>query len=89
MLKEINTKEVITRRAARVQYRTQHIVMVITNEVDQGDNDLGYVMYIADDERELLNISRNEYKDKMIAFMSGVAAEPYPQIGNVMYYDKV
>ena len=89
MLKEINTKEVITRRAARALYRTQHIVMVITNEVDQGDNDQGYVMYIADDERELLSVSRDEYKDKVVAFMSGVAAEPYPQIGNVVYYDQV
>ena len=87
MLQKIPTKEIITRRTARVKYRTQHIVMAITNEVDQGDNDLGYVMYIADDERELLSISRDEYKDKMVAFLSGDDTEPFPSIGNVVYYD--
>ena len=89
ILTKINTNEIITRQTAKALYRTQHTVMVITNEVDQGDNDLGYVMYISDDERELPSVSRDKYKDKMIAFMSGIAAEPYPQIGNVVYYYQV
>jgi hypothetical protein len=87
MLSEVKTQEIMTRRAARVKYRTQYIVMIITTEIDQADNDLGYVLYIADDERDLLKISRDEYKGKKVAFTLGVAAEPYPQVGNVVYYD--
>jgi hypothetical protein len=30
---------------------------------------------------------KSEYEDKKIAFMFGVAAEPYPIIGNVVYHD--
>ena len=87
MLKEINTHEIMTTRAAMEKYRTQYFDMVITEVVDQGENDLGYVVYTADDERELLKIPRDMYKGKKVAFLFGVAAEPYPQIGNVMYYD--
>ena len=87
MLNKIETHEIMTKRNARVKYRTQYIVMIITSVVDQCDNDLGYVIYTADDERELLKIPRDEYKDKLVAFTLGVAAEPYPQIGNVVYYD--
>ena len=87
MLNKIETHEIMTKRNARVKYRTQYIVMIITTVVDKCDNDLGYVIYAADDERELLKIPRDEYKDKLVAFTLGVAAEPYPQIGNVVYYD--
>ena len=87
MLNKIETHEIMTKRNARVKYRTQYIVMIITSVVDQCDNDLGYVIYAADDERELLEIPRDEYKDKLVAFTLGVAAESYPQIGNVVYYD--
>ena len=89
MLKKIETQEIMTKRKARVKYRTQYIVMIITEVVDQGDNDLGYVIYVADDEREQLQIFRDEYKGKRVAFTLGVAAEPYPQIGNVVYYDQI
>jgi len=87
MLTRIDAQEIMTTRSARVKYRTQYIVMIITEVVDQGDNDLGYVIYIADDEREQLEISRDEYKNKRVAFITGVAAEPFPLLGNVVYYD--
>jgi hypothetical protein len=86
MLEKIETREIMTRRAAMLKYRTQHFIMVITEVVDQGDNDLGYIMYVADKEREFHQIPRSEYKDKKIAFMFGVAAEPHPIIGNVVYH---
>ena len=84
MLNKIETLKTMTKRDARVKYRTQHIVMIITTVVDYGDNDMGYVIYTADENKELLTISREEYKGKRVAFMLGVAAEPYPQIGNVV-----
>ena len=87
MLKEINTQEIMTIRAAMEKYRTQYFIMVITDAVDQCDNDMGYVIYTADEKKELLNIPREKYKDKPIALMLGVAAEPYPLVGNVVYYD--
>jgi hypothetical protein len=89
MLKKIETKEIMTTRAAMLKYRTQHFIMVITEVVDQGDNDKGYIIYIADNEREFHQIPQSEYEDKNIAFMFGVAAEPYPIIGNVVYHAQV
>ena len=87
MLEKIENREIMTCRDAMLKYRTQHFVMVITEVVDQCDNDRGYVMYVADKEREFRQIPRSEYKGKKIAFMFGVAAEPYPIIGNVVYHD--
>lgn len=86
MLKKIEKREIMTTRAAMVKYRAYYFMMMITEKIDSGDNDLGYVMYIADNERELLKIPTEEYKDKPIALLLGIAAEPYPLIGNVMYH---
>jgi hypothetical protein len=89
MLKKIETREIMTTWDAALKYRTQYFVMIITEVIDQGQNDLGYVIYTADDESEIFKIPMNEYKDKRVAFKIGYAAEPYPQIGNVVYHDKV
>jgi hypothetical protein len=86
MLEKVETGEIMTTREAMLKYRTQQFVMEITEVVDQCDNDLGYVMYVADTDDEILKIPRSEYKGKKIAFMFGVAAEPYPIIGNVVYH---
>jgi len=86
LLKKIEKREIMTTRAAMVKYRAYYFMMMITEKIDSGDNDLGYVMYIADNERELLKIPTEEYKDKPIALLLGIAAEPYPLIGNVMYH---
>ena len=87
MLDKIETQEIMTTRSAMEKYRTKYFDMVITEVVDKGDNDLGYVIYIADDERELLEIPRDEYRGMTVAFLLGIAAEPYPQIGNIVYYN--
>jgi hypothetical protein len=87
MLEKIETREIMTRRDAMLKYRTQQFVMEITEVVDQCDNDLGYVMYVADTDDEILKIPQSEYTGKKIAFMFGVATEPYPIIGNVVYHD--
>jgi hypothetical protein len=87
MLEKIETKEIMTCHEAMLKYRTQQFVMEITKVVDTGYNDLGYVMYVADTDDEILKIPQSEYEDKKIAFMFGVAAEPYPIIGNVVYHD--
>ena len=39
MLNKIETQEIITKKNAKVKYRTQYIVMIITEVVDQGDNE--------------------------------------------------
>ena len=78
MLNKIETQEIMTKRNARVKYRTQYIIMIITEIVDQCDNDLGYVIYTADDEGELLAVPEDEYLGQRAAFTLGVAAEPYP-----------
>ena len=87
MLSEIKTNEIMTARAAMEKYRTKYFLMVITEVVDQCDNDLGYVIYTADNEKELIQISEDEFQDKRVAYMLGVAAEPFPIIGGVVYHD--
>jgi len=87
MLEKIEAKEIITKRDARKKYPTKYFRMIITETVDQADNDLGYVIYIADDQRELSNVPINEYKGQKMAFMIGGMAEPYPTVGNVVYYE--
>ena len=89
MLNEIRTKEIMTKRTAMEKYRTKYFIMIITEVVDQQDKDLGYVIYTADKEKELTKVPREKYKDERYALMLGVAAEPYPQIGNVVYHDYV
>ena len=88
MLDKIETQEIVTTRAAINKYRTKFFVMVITEVVDQCDNDLGYVIYTADKRKELHSISRDEYKGKKVAFLFGDGTEPYPQIGNLVFHDK-
>jgi len=87
MLEKIETREIMTRRDAMLKYRTKFFIFSITEVIDQYDNDLGYVMYVADKENDLFLVPRSEYEGTHIAFSLGVAAEPYPQIGNVVYHD--
>jgi hypothetical protein len=89
LLKKIETHETMTAWDAALKYRTQYFAMIITEVIDQGQNDVGYVIYTTDDESEIYKISMNEYKDKRVAFKTGYAAEPYPQIGNVVYHAKI
>jgi hypothetical protein len=86
MLKKIEPREIMTVWDAVLKYRTQYFAMIITEEVDQGDNDLGYVIYTADNENKIHTIPRDKYKGKRLAVMPGFSAEPYPQIGNMVYH---
>ena len=91
MLSEINSKEIMTTREACKKYRTKYFIMIITEEVDRGDNDLGYVLYTADTEKELSQAPREKYKNKgkYYALKVGDAAEPFPSVGNVVYHAQV
>ena len=87
MLEKIETKEIMTVWAAMQRYRTKYFYMVITEIVDQGQNDLGHVIYTADSENELYKVSRTTMKGLRVGRYLGVAAEPYPILGNVVYHD--
>ena len=87
MLEKIKTIEIMTTRDAVKKYPTKYFRMVITKVVDRCDNDLGYVIYTADDQRDLVKISMDEYKGQRVASMHGALTEPYPSIGNVVYHD--
>ena len=89
MLTEIKEKEIMTTYEATVKYSTKFFLMIITEVVDQGDNDLGYVVYTADTRRELSQAPKEKFKDKMLAFKTGGAAEPFPSFGNVVYHAHV
>ena len=83
MLEKIEKKEIITIWDAMVKYEKKHFIMVITETVDKGQNDLGYVIYTADDKRELLKVPRAEYADLCIGFLHGIDAEAYPSYGGL------
>lgn len=83
MLEKIETNEQMTTREAMEKYQTKYFLMVITKIVDHTDSDLGYVIYIADDERELTKVPMSEYKGQRIAFMQGIDSEPHPSFGGL------
>ena len=87
MLNEIKTKEIMTTWDAIKKYPTKYFIMIITEVIDKYDNDLGYVIYTADNQKELTYIPREEYKDMQYALLFGDEAEPFPSVGNVVYYD--
>ena len=89
MLKKIDTVEIMTKHEVKTKYRTQYILMVMTEIVDDGDNDLGYVIYTADQERDFDPISRDEYKGKIVSYLIGGAAEPYPTFEKWYYINGV
>jgi hypothetical protein len=86
MLEKIETREIMTAWDAVMKYRTKYFIMLITETVDQGDNDIGYVIYTANTERELSKAPKDDYLGKKAAFKIGYAAEPYPQITNIIYH---
>ena len=87
MLRKVENKEILTIREARKKYAANYFIMIITEMVDHADNDLGYVIYTADSDKELSKVSRDEYRGKTAAFMIGGLVEPYPTVGNVVHYD--
>jgi hypothetical protein len=87
MLEKIETKEIMTSREANQKYETKFFVMRFTEIVDQGDNDLGYVIYTADSEKELCDVPKSEYIGQPVGFKVGGMAYPYPMIGKVVYHD--
>lgn len=86
---KINSLEVMTTWAARNKYPINHIVMIKTKFVDGGDNDLGYVIYTYDNNRDIRNIPREEIKGKPTIFTLGINAEPHKQIGGIEFYEKI
>ena len=83
MLEKIEKKEIMTVWDAKVKYETKQFIMVITQVVDRGQKDLGYVIYTADSDYEFLKIPREEIDGLPIGIMMGVGAWPYPSYGGL------
>ena len=88
MLEKIEKKEIMTKRAARDKYENKYFLMAVTETVDGLDNDLGYVVYIADSKKELTEVPREVFSEMNIASMEGCLAPPRPTYGGleVIYY---
>ena len=88
MLEKIEEKEIMTKRAARDKYENKYFLMAITETVDWLDNDLGYVIYIADSKKELTEVPREVFAEMRIASMEGCMAPPHHSYGGleVIYY---
>ena len=91
MLEKIEKQEIMTTRAAKEKYETKYFLMVITEIIDRADNDLGYVIYTADDKREYSKVPMNKFKGKRVASMQGIDAEPFPSFGGleIVCYDSL
>jgi hypothetical protein len=89
MLTEIKTEEIMTKNEAYKKYPTKYFIMIITERVDYGDNDLGYVLYTADTRKELSQAPRESYIDLGAAILQGDEIEPFPIVGNVVYHAQV
>ena len=87
MLEKIEKKEIMTIREALRKYPTKYFRMVITEVVDTCDNDLGYVIYVSDDRRELSKAPLDEYRGKAVAILHGDLTEPFPSIDRIVHYD--
>jgi hypothetical protein len=85
MLLKIEGNEILTKRQAMEKYRDKFFCMIITETVDTQTNDLGYVIYTADSERELRSFPRKDYDGLSLYFTMGIAAEPWGQIGGVYF----
>ena len=83
MLTKIEKKEIMTKWDAINKYADKYFHMVITERVDGHQNDLGYVIYTYDDEREIRDIPREEYEGSVVAHCVGYSAEPFGQIGGI------
>ena len=87
MLTRIETKEIMTSWEAKNKYSDKYIRFVIKEEVDGGDNDLGYVAYICDRDGEQLRIPKEWYDNKVYVALVGVAAEPFGQFERIIRHD--
>ena len=88
MLTKITEPELLTTREARKKYSTKYFKMHITEHIDFTlENDKGYVIYIADKQGDFAAVSREEYKDKMIAHMMGDAIPEQVSLGEIIYHE--
>ncbi|MCL2621354.1 MAG: hypothetical protein FWD97_10520 [Defluviitaleaceae bacterium] len=83
MLTKIETQEIMTHKQARDKYPDKYFHFVITEKVDGWENDLGYVLYIYDEEKDMRGIPRHELKGKVIARTFGTEAEKGIQLGGI------
>ena len=90
MLTVVKEKEIIKAWDAVMKYRDKWIMFVVT---DRGEHIWsshlfhGYVACLVDSEKELSLIDPDWFKDVPTVFMPGYAADPYPQLGVVEYYE--
>ncbi|MCL2170295.1 MAG: hypothetical protein FWB74_09780 [Defluviitaleaceae bacterium] len=93
MLTKIEEREIMTSWDASLKYRDKYFKFVITEVVDGGDKDLGYVAYTYDCLREMRGIDRGEFEGLRVGSYLGVAAEKglsvggLEGIGSVIFYD--
>ena len=83
MLEKVEKKEIMTVWDAKVKYETKQFIMVITEEVDRGQKDLGYVMYTADTGREIAKVPTSELKGLRFGIFQGNDSWPYPSYGGL------
>ena len=87
MLRKIETRELMTTDEARRKYRTHYIFMEIVQAVDGHDNDLGYVLFLVDNERDKRFVPSELFMgERVVACMPGDAYEPLGHFGNIVYH---
>ena len=86
MLRKIETRELMTTSEAKKKYSTQYIIMELTGEGIGQDNQLGYVLYTADKDKDKRQLPKNLGEGGLIAFMEGYACGPIGVFGDIVYH---
>ena len=87
MLRKVESRELLTKSEARKKYRSSYIFMEIIDIVDGQDNDLSYVLYTVDEEKDKSLVPLELFAgDRIIASMPGNVYEPFGQIGKIVYH---
>ena len=87
LLTVMKDKEIMTVWDAVMKYKEKWIYFVVTDKEPTGyrsDDDLGYVVFLADTDSELASADISSYRGMSTICMPGYSATgPYPQIGGI------
>jgi len=84
MLTKIEDRTIMTARQAEIKYADNYFNFVITDIGDGQDNMLGYVIYIYDHEKEMLDVPREEMEGKQVGRFMGINADKNIYVGGLV-----
>ena len=88
MVRNVSSKEIMTRSAAKKKYTKYYIGMVITDEkLHDTDNAMGYVAYLLDKYEEQYNIPSILENVNYVSYINGIEMPMVAEITSVWFND--